>query len=179
MWNAQAQKHPNNSMVEKKKNLSEFTPFNFTSAKNIRIGIVVSEWNDRITDSLLEGARTSLTEHGVPSDNIYICHVPGSYELPSGAHLMLQNRTDLDAVICIGCIIQGETRHFEFIAQAVSNGIMEVSLRHSKPVIFSVLTCDTMQQAEDRSGGRYGNKGVEGAVSCLKMLTLKSELETK
>lgn len=165
-------------MVEKKKNLSEFTPFNFTSAKNIRIGIVVSEWNDRITDSLLEGAVQSLTEHGVPSDHINICHVPGSYELPSGADMMFRE-TAVDAVICIGCIIQGETRHFEFIAQAVAKGIMDVGLKHGKPAIFSVLTCDTMQQAEDRSGGRYGNKGVEGAVSCLKMLALKSELETK
>lgn len=163
-------------MTEKKKNLSEFTPFKFNSAQNIRIGIVVSEWNDHITDSLLKGAQESLLEQGVPNQNIFVEHVPGSYELPSGADMMLNFHSELDAVICIGCIIQGETRHFDFIAQAVAQGIMSVSLKHGKPVIFSVLTTNNMQQAEDRAGGKYGNKGVEGAISCLKMLSLKSNL---
>lgn len=163
-------------MTEKKKNLSEFTPFKFNSAQNIRIGIVVSEWNDHITDSLLKGAQESLFEQGVPNQNIFVEHVPGSYELPSGADMMLNFHSELDAVICIGCIIQGETRHFDFIAQAVAQGIMSVSLKHGKPVIFSVLTTNNMQQAEDRAGGKYGNKGVEGAISCLKMLSLKSNL---
>ena len=158
-------------MTEKKKNLSEFTPFEFSSAQNTRIGIVVSEWNDRITDSLLNGAEESLLEHGILQENILVKHVPGSFELPLGAKWMLE-KTDVDAVICIGCIIQGETRHFDFIAQAVADGIMDVGLQFSKPVIFSVLTCNTMEQAEDRSGGKHGNKGVEGAVSALKMLSL-------
>ncbi|MBR3466517.1 MAG: 6,7-dimethyl-8-ribityllumazine synthase [Bacteroidales bacterium] len=157
-------------MTEKKKNLSEFTPFEFSSAQNTRIGIVVSEWNDRITDSLLNGAEESLLEHGILQENILVKHVPGSFELPLGAKWMLE-KTDVDAVICIGCIIQGETRHFDFIAQAVADGIMNVGLQFSKPVIFSVLTCNTMEQAEDRSGGKHGNKGVEGAVSALKMLS--------
>ncbi|MBQ1819358.1 MAG: 6,7-dimethyl-8-ribityllumazine synthase [Bacteroidales bacterium] len=157
-------------MTEKKKNLSEFTPFEFSSAQNTRIGIVVSEWNDRITDSLLNGAEESLLEHGILQENILVKHVPGSFELPLGAKWMLE-KTDVDAVICIGCIIQGETRHFDFIAQAVADGIMDVGLQFSKPVIFSVLTCNTMEQAEDRSGGKHGNKGVEGAVSALKMLS--------
>jgi len=164
-------------MTEKKKNLSEFAPFKIKSVNNIRIGIVVSEWNDHITDSLLEGCRQSLLEHGVSTDNIIVEHVPGSYELPTGAEFMFQSLPDLDAVICIGCIIQGETRHFDFIAQAVAQGIMEVGLRHSKPAIFSVLTCNTMQQAEERSGGKHGNKGIEGAVSCLKMIELKRSLQ--
>ena len=157
-------------MTEKKKNLSEFTPFEFSSAQNTRIGIVVSEWNDRITDSLLNGAEESLLEHGILQEDILVKHVPGSFELPLGAKWMLE-KTDVDAVICIGCIIQGETRHFDFIAQAVADGIMDVGLQFSKPVIFSVLTCNTMEQAEDRSGGKHGNKGVEGAVSALKMLS--------
>ena len=158
-------------MTEKKKNLSEFKPFEFSSAHNKRIGIVVSEWNDRITDSLLNGAEECLIEHGIAKENILVKYVPGSFELPLGAEWLLKYAS-VDAVICIGCIIQGETRHFEFIAQAVANGIMNVGLKYSEPVIFSVLTCNTMEQAEDRAGGKHGNKGVEGAISALKMLTL-------
>ncbi len=162
-------------MTEKKKNLSEFTPFEFSSAQNTRIGIVVSEWNDRITDSLLKGAQECLLEHGIKEENILVKHVPGSFELPLGAKWMLEH-SSVDAVICIGCVIQGETRHFEFISQAVADGIMNVGLEFSKPVIFSVLTCNTMEQAEDRAGGKHGNKGVEGAVSCLKMLALSENI---
>ncbi len=162
-------------MTEKKKNLSEFSPVEFSSADKKVIGIVVSEWNDRITDSLLNGAKESLLEHGVKAENIRVHYVPGSYELPLGAKWILE-QTNVDAVICIGCIIQGETRHFDFIAQAVADGIMKVGLKYSKPVIFSVLTCNTMEQAEDRAGGKHGNKGVEGAVSALKMLSLEELL---
>ena len=145
-------------MTEKKKNLDSYIPFQLPSAEKYRIGIVVSEWNDRITDSLLE-------------ENIVVRHVPGSFELPTGAAHLIQ-QTPLDGVICIGCIIQGETRHFEFIAHATAEGIMQLNLSQKVPVIFSVLTCDTMQQAEDRSGGKMGNKGIEGAISCLKMIAL-------
>ena len=136
---------------------------------------MVSEWNDRITDSLLNGAKECLLEHGILEKNILVKHVPGSFELPLGAKWMLEE-TGVDAVICIGCIIQGETRHFDFIAQAVADGIMKVGLKYSRPVIFSVLTCNTMEQAEDRAGGKHGNKGVEGAVSALKMLDLENNL---
>lgn len=162
-------------MTEKKKNLSEFSPFEFSSAYKTKIGIVVSEWNDRITDSLFKGAKETLLQHGVLEENILVKDVPGSFELPLGAKWMLE-KFSVDAVICIGCIIQGETRHFDFIAQAVSDGIMNVGLAFSKPVIFSVLTCNTMEQAEDRSGGKHGNKGVEGAISCLKMLALSENI---
>jgi len=162
-------------MTEKKKNLSEFKPFEFSSASKKKIGIVVSEWNDRITDSLLKGAEECLLEHGVHQENILVKHVPGSFELPMGAQWMLKEAF-VDAVICIGCVIQGETRHFDFISQAVADGIMNVGLKFSKPVIFSVLTCNTMEQAEDRAGGKHGNKGVEGAVTALKMLELSHDL---
>lgn len=165
----------NNFMIEKKKNLSEFTPFEFSSAQNIRIGIVVSEWNSHITDSLLSGAVETLNKYGITNDFISIHHVPGSFELPLGAEWMLKY-TNVDAVICIGCVIQGETRHFEFISQAVADGIMKVGLEFSKPVIFSVLTTNDMRQAEERSGGIHGNKGVEGAISCLKMLKMVESL---
>ena len=144
-------------MTEKKKNLSEFTPFEFSS------------------DSLLKGAQESLLEHGIKEENILVKHVPGSFELPLGAKWMLEH-SNVDAVICIGCVIQGETRHFDFISQAVADGIMKVGLDFSKPVIFSVLTCNTMEQAEERAGGKHGNKGVEGAVSCLKMLALSENI---
>jgi len=162
-------------MTEKKKNLSEFTPFEFSSAQDTEIGIVVSEWNDRITDSLLKGAQECLLEHGIPAENIVVKHVPGSFELPLGAKWMLKY-TNVGVVICIGCVIQGETRHFDFISQAVADGIMKVGLDSSKPVIFSVLTCNTMEQAEDRAGGKHGNKGVEGAITAMKMLNLIDEL---
>ena len=165
-------------MIEKKKNLSDYIPFEFSSAKQIRIGIVVSEWNNHITDSLLEGAKNCLLEHGVEAENIMVHHVPGSFELPLGAKWLLE-KTSVDAVICIGCIIQGETRHFDFIAQAVSDGIMNVGLAFSKPVIFSVLTCNTMEQAEERAGGKHGNKGVEGAISCMKMLAFKGQIGSR
>ena len=161
-------------MAEKKKNLDSYIPFQLPSAEKYRIGIVVSEWNEHITDSLLKGARETLLQQGIKEENIVVKHVPGSFELPTGAaHLIRQ--TPIDGVICIGCIIQGETRHFEFIAQATADGIMRLNLQQPVPVIFSVLTCDTMQQAEDRAGGKMGNKGVEGAISCLKMIAFDQQ----
>ncbi len=162
-------------MIEKKKNLSEFIPFEFSSAKDKRIGIVVSEWNNHITDSLLNGAVDCLKEYGFTQENIIIHNVPGSFELPLGAKWLLQN-SSVDAVICVGCVIQGETRHFDFISQAVADGIMNVGLDFAKPVVFSVLTTNDMQQAEERAGGKHGNKGVEGAITCLKMLKMHDSL---
>ena len=138
-----------------------------------RIGIVVSKWNDTITETLYTGAHEVLVNAGVKASRIRRFEVPGSFELPSGAQIALQRHPDLDAVICIGCVIQGETRHFEFICQAVSQGITRVSLDAYKPVIFGVLTPDTQQQALDRAGGKYGNKGHEAAVAALEMIDLK------
>lgn len=163
-------------MAEKNKNLSSETSFNIKQASQFRIGMLVSEWNHEVTNSLKEGARKALLDSGILPANINIKSVPGSFELPTAAVMMLEADDKLDAVICIGCVIQGETRHFDFISQAVANGIMQVGIDYNTPVIFGVLTCDTMEQALERAGGKHGNKGVEAAISCLKMLALERGL---
>jgi len=163
----------------KKTNLSDYNPNTVPNGAGYRIGIVCAEWNSEITDALLEGAYNTLMEHGVNKKEIPLIHVPGSFELTTGADLMLRNDPNLDAVICIGCVIQGETRHFDFICEAVSQGITNVSLKHERPVIFSLLTTNNMQQAQDRAGGRHGNKGVEGAITALKMVHLSKMTEGK
>ena len=124
-----------------------------------------------------EGALAFLLEHGVQKTNIGIHYVPGSFELPLGAAMMFDGDEDLDGVICLGCVIQGETRHFDFISQAVADGTMRVGLDYGAPVIFGVLTCNTVEQALDRSGGKHGNKGVEAAVTVLKMIALQRKLK--
>ena len=154
------------------KNLSENEGSKIPSGAGFTIAIVVSEWNSSITNALRDGAIKTLLENGVDEKNILLTYVPGSFELTLGAQLACENEK-ANAVICLGCVIQGETRHFDFICNAVANGITNVSLKYNKPVIFGVLTPDTMQQAEDRSGGKHGNKGVEAAVTALKMLDLK------
>ncbi len=164
-------------MITKKKNLSEYNAAEVPSGESFRIGIVVAEWNSEITHALAQGALDTLLQYGVATENIPIVHVPGSFELTTGADLMLKNDSRLDAVICIGCVIQGETRHFDFICEAVSQGITNVALKHERPVIFSLLTTNNMQQALDRAGGKHGNKGVEGAVTALKMVKLQRDLE--
>ena len=153
------------------KNLSSYNKDEIPSGEKGIFGIVVSEWNKEITDNLLQGAVETLLEHGVDEKDIYVRHVPGSFELPFGASTLLEKKK-FDAVICLGCVIQGETRHFEFSSQAVAHGIMKVSLSEGIPVIFGVLTTDTLQQAKDRSGGALGNKGTEAAVTALKMAAL-------
>lgn len=153
------------------KNLSSYNKDEVPSGEDGIFGIVVSEWNSEITNSLLEGAINTLKENGVEEKDIYIQYVPGSFELPFGASKLLEKKK-FDAVICLGCVIQGETRHFDFICDAVANGIMEVSLRKDIPVIFGVLTTNNQEQAIDRSGGKHGNKGVEAAITALKMASL-------
>ena len=134
-----------------------------------RIGVVFSEWNPEVTGALRDGCLQTLKEHGV--ERVHCVSVPGSFELPYAAQHLIQ-KEGMDAVICLGCIIQGETRHFEFIAQACADGIMRVGLDNNTPVIFGVLTTQNMEQAVQRSGGTHGNKGVEAAYTCLKMLML-------
>ena len=161
-------------MSSKDKNLSFYNPDSISDGKKYSIGIVVSEWNNKVTSALLEGAISTLTEHGVKKQNIIVEWVPGSFELPLAAQLLIE-RTDVDAVICLGCVIQGETPHFDFICSAVSEGIMDVNLAYTLPVIFGVLTTNNQQQALDRSGGKLGNKGTEAAVAALKMLQLHNK----
>lgn len=160
----------------KKTNLSEHAA-TFPKANKYKIGVVVSEWNPTVTNALREGALFTLIDHGVSEANIAVHNVPGSFELPLGAAMLLDADDELDGVICLGCVIQGETRHFDFISQAVANGAMRVGLDYEVPVIFGVLTCDTMEQAVDRSGGKHGNKGVEAAYTVLKMIELQRKLK--
>ncbi len=161
--------------MDKKVNLSDYNPETVPNGKDYRLAIVVAEWNPEITNALLQGAYDTLVEHGVLLENISVLHVPGSYELTTGADIALSN-PQCDAAICLGCVIQGETRHFDFICEAVSQGLTNLSLKRERPVIFGLLTTNDMQQARERSGGKHGNKGVEGAVTALKMIALNKSL---
>ena len=160
----------------KKTNLSDYDATKVPSGASYRVGVVVAEWNSEITGAMAEGAIETLRQYDVAEANIRVVHVPGSYELTTGADLLLGNDSTMDAVICIGCVIQGETRHFDFICQAVSQGLTNVSLKHERPVIFSLLTTNNMEQAIERAGGKHGNKGIEGAITALKMISLQKEL---
>ena len=163
-------------MATNLKNLSSYDAKSIPTAKDMIFGIVVSEWNEQVTDSLCKGAIDSLIENGAEINNISVKHVPGSFELVLGAQLLLEN-TEVDAVICLGCVIQGETRHFDFICNAVSDGIMKLNIEYSIPVIFGVLTTNTIEQALDRSGGKHGNKGTEAAITAIKMIAMQQNIE--
>ncbi|WP_129716097.1 6,7-dimethyl-8-ribityllumazine synthase [Pedobacter sp. SYP-B3415] len=163
-------------MATQLKNLSDFSHTTVPSGADYRFGIVVAEWNAAITGSLYEGALKTLKAHGVSDDNITSVSVPGSFELTVGAELLLAKKPELDGVICLGCVIQGETRHFDFICDAVAQGLTNVGIKYSKPVIFGVLTTDNQEQAVDRSGGKHGNKGDEAAITALKMAELAAGL---
>jgi 6,7-dimethyl-8-ribityllumazine synthase len=154
------------------KNLSDFNHTTIPDAAGMRIGVVVAEWNIEITGALLNGAIASLLKNGVVENDIVVKYVPGSFELTFGAQLLCEDKS-LDSVICLGCVIQGETRHFDFICNAVSQGITNVSLKYNKPVIFGLLTPNTLRQAQDRAGGKHGNKGDEAAITAIKMVALK------
>lgn len=137
-----------------------------------KFGICVSEWNSEITNSLYMGCINTLVKHGASLEDILTYQVPGSFELPVGAKL-LSKKKEIDAVICLGCLIKGDTAHDEYIASAVAQGLTQVSILCDIPCIFGVLTVLNKQQAMDRSGGKYGNKGVEAAVTAIKMAALK------
>jgi 6,7-dimethyl-8-ribityllumazine synthase len=156
-------------MATKLKNLSDYNPNDIPNAEDKIFGIVVSEWNTEITNALLEGSLEALGKAGVKQDNIIIHYVPGTYELAYGAQRMILSHHP-HAVICLGCVIQGETRHFDFICQAAADGIMQVSLNHQLPVIFGVLTTNDLEQAQARSGGKHGNKGFEAGITALKLI---------
>ncbi|MEO0504658.1 MAG: 6,7-dimethyl-8-ribityllumazine synthase [Bacteroidota bacterium] len=154
-------------------NLSEYNKADLPDAANLRIGLVVSEWNENITENLYKGAEAALLDCGAQKDNILRWNVPGSFELTYGAKKMLQTE-ELDAVIAIGSVIRGETSHFDFVCNAAAMGIKDLNLQFDAPVIFCVLTDDTYQQAIDRSGGKHGNKGTEAAIAAIKMAALGS-----
>ena len=160
-------------MATTNNNLSDFNKDSLPDSSNMKIGIVVSKWNNKITDGLYNGAFTTLIESGVSVNNIEKIEVPGSFELIFGAKLL--SRKDVDAIICLGSVIQGETKHFDYVCQAVSNGIKDLNISLNIPVIFGVLTDNTMEQAVNRSGGKHGNKGVEAAVTAINMVHLNQQ----
>ena len=152
-------------------NLSDYNAEDVPNANGLRSGLIVSQWNKEITHSLYKGAVETLISHGVKDQDIITFHVPGSFELPFGASKMIDKHAP-DAVIVIGSVIQGETKHFDFVCQATAQGVMDLNIQTQTPVIFCVLTDNTLQQAQDRSGGKHGNKGVEAAVAAIQMATL-------
>lgn len=145
------------------------------SGTGLRFGIVVSDWNHIITDRLLAGCKETLLANAVIESDLHIIRVPGAFELPMGAKMLL-SREKFDAVICLGCVIKGETRHDEYISQSVANGIMQLSLMSNTPIIFGVLTPNSMEQAEARAGGSHSHKGIEAAETALHMAALRKDV---
>lgn len=162
-------------MATANKNLSEYDINSVPNAKKMRFAIVVAEWNINITNNLLKGAYDTLIKNGAQKKNITVKYVPGSFELAVAAQTILE-KIEVDAVICLGSVIQGDTKHFDFVCQATALGIKDVSLMYNTPVIFGVLTDNTLQQAIDRSGGKHGNKGDEAAITAIKMAHFQKEL---
>lgn len=156
-------------MASNQKNLSDYSEKNVKDISTRKFAVIVSEWNEEVTESLYSGVYTTLVQHGASKDNIIRKNVPGSFELSLAAQWMAE-KEEIDAVICLGCVIQGETKHFDFICDAVAHGITNVSLKYNKPVIFGVLTPNSQKQALDRAGGKHGNKGDEAAITAVKML---------
>lgn len=157
------------------KNLSAYDKSTIPNAKEFRFGIVVSEWNDDITENLYQGAYQTLKELGATDEHITRWNVPGSFELVYGCKKMQQTYDMMDAIIAIGSVIQGETRHFDFVCEGVTQGIKDLNVQNDIPVIFCVLTDNTRQQSIDRAGGKHGNKGAEAAVAAVKMAHLRME----
>ena len=162
-------------MATVNKNLSVYDKTDIPNAKNFRFGIVVSEWNPNITEGLFQGAFNALLDCGAIKENIVRWNVPGSFELVYGSKRMMQTYEMLDAIIAIGSVIQGETKHFDFVCHATSQGIKDLNLLGSIPVVFCVLTDNTLKQAIDRSGGKHGNKGTEAAIAAIKLAQLKKD----
>lgn len=158
-------------MATENKNLSVYDKTTIPNAKDFRFGIVVSEWNSEITEGLCRGAIEALLDCGAVMENIIRWDVPGSFELTYGAKKMI-NKHEPDAIIAIGSVIQGETKHFDFVCGATAEGIKDLNTKYNTPVIFCVLTDNNMQQAIDRSGGKHGNKGTEAAIAAIKMAAL-------
>ena len=162
-------------MATNLKNLSDFGKTEIPDASDFSFGIVVADWNHEVTDALLKGAFNTLKKFGAKEENIIIKRVPGSIELTLGAQLLAE-KLDLDAIICLGCVIQGETRHFDYVCDSVTYGITELNIKYNKPFIFGVLTTNNQEQAKDRAGGKHGNKGDEAAAAAIRMAHIKKEL---
>ena len=156
-------------------NLSDYNDSNIPHAGDMQFGIAVADWNAEITHSLFRGCLDTLLKHGAAESQIYTVQVPGAFELPQAARMLIASRK-LDAVICLGCVIRGETAHNEYINTAVAHGLTNLSLTSGKPVVYGVLTPDNQQQGLDRAGGKYGNKGIEAAVTALRMAQLARTL---
>lgn len=162
-------------MATENKNLSEYDKTTIPNAKDFRFGIVVSQWNDDITEGLFQGAFDALLDCGAIKENIVRWNVPGSFELIYGCKKMLQSYDMLHAVIAIGSVIQGETKHFDFVCDGVTQGIKDLNIQSDIPVIFCVLTDNNKQQSLDRSGGKHGNKGTEAAIAAIQMAQLRKD----
>lgn len=165
-------------MATSLQNLSSYDETNIPDGSTFSIGIVVSDWNSHITHALFQACHETLLKNGVKDFNITSIQVPGAFELPVAAK-MLMGAKSFDAVICLGCVIKGETKHDEYINNAVAHGLTNLSIISGKPVVFGVLTPDTEQQAIDRAGGVHGNKGDEAAVTALRMIDLQKQLVTR
>jgi 6,7-dimethyl-8-ribityllumazine synthase len=163
-------------MASALKNLSQYDENALPSAQDLRFGVVVADWNAQITHVLYQGCLETLLKHGAKEENIHLIQVPGSFELPAGARL-LAGAHKLDAIIAIGCVIKGETNHNEYINNSVAQGLINLNLATNIPCIFGVLTPNDEQQALDRAGGKYGNKGVEAGATAIRMAALKKELQ--
>lgn len=159
-------------------NLSDYDENSLPSGASYNFGIVVADWNKAITHALYQGCYDTLIKHGVKAENIHTVQVPGTFELPQGAKILNQHE-HLHATICIGCVIKGETSHNEYINMSVAQALQNMAIASAKPFIFGVLTPNSMEQAEDRAGGKYGNKGVEAAVTALRMAALPKELKAE
>lgn len=150
-------------------NLSSYDASKVPNGADMKIGIVVSEWNEEITGAMLDGACKTLLKHGVKQENILIDYVPGSFELIFGSKHMVENK-EIDAIIALGCVIKGETPHFDYVCQGVTQGIADMNIRYDIPFIYGLLTNNDMQQSIDRAGGKHGNKGDECAITAIKMI---------
>lgn len=163
-------------MASSLKNLSDFSHTTVPSGEGYKFAIAVAEWNADVTGKLYQGALQTLLKHGVKEEDIISVPVPGSFELVAAADILLFQNPGLNGVICLGCVIQGETRHFDFICMAVANGLANVGIKHNKTVVFGVLTTDNQDQALARAGGKHGNKGDEAAITAIKMAHISSPL---
>ncbi len=157
-------------------NLSDYDFNSVPDASNMHFGIVVSEWNSNVTGALLEGAVESLKKHGAKEENILVQTVPGSFELTFGSAQMIKSGK-IDAVIALGCVIKGDTPHFDYVCAGTTQGLAHLNATTDVPVIYGLITTNNLEQALDRAGGKLGNKGTECAITAIKMLDFVCKLK--